>query len=357
MLIEWSAIYWLLGAVLVIGAVLWTGVRTVRRWKRSMDVGDDASYAAALAVLSDGSARRGFNPYTDIDWNAPDFSVTANDPRWVLSDPMGRHPWYRAQPVEKQIAMGMWCQANTAKVALQFESILVAGLMNYTLRVPNGSPEHRYCLHESAEECNHTLMFQEVVNRIGVDVPGMPRWLRLLSPILPIYAGLLPAVFFFGTLAGEVPIDHIQKNALREPRTVHPIMERVMAIHVAEEARHISFADEYLRRRVPRMLRRNRFWLSLYVPIVMRVLCQTAVMPRRSFFKRFGVPRSVRKELFFNGPDARESLRDMFGDVRMLCDEIGLMNPAALLMWRVCGIDGRLSRYRGEPQRTALPTR
>ncbi len=26
----------------------------------------------------------------------------------------------------------------------------------------------------------------------------------------------------------------------------------------------------------------------------------------------------------------------MFGDIRMLCDELGLMNPFALLMWRIC---------------------
>ena len=177
-----------------------------------------------------------------------------NDPRWVLpaTDPLGRHPWYQAQPLEKQIAIGMWRQANVAKVGLHFESILIRGLMQYTFWVPNGSPEYRYCLHESVEECNHTMMFQEMVNRIGVDVPGMPRLLRWVSPLIPLAAGPLPIVFFFGVLAGEEPIDHTQKNVLREGKSLHPIMERVMAIHVAEEARHISFAHEYLRKRVPR---------------------------------------------------------------------------------------------------------
>ena len=49
-------------------------------------------------------------------------------------------------------------------------------------------------------------------------------------------------------------------------------MENLIAIHVAEEARHISFAHEYLHKRVPQMPRRNRFWLSLFVPVVMRML-------------------------------------------------------------------------------------
>ena len=42
-------------------------------------------------------------------------------------------------------------------------------------------------------------------------------------------------------------------------------------------------------------------------------------------------------------------LRDMFGDVRMLCHDTGLINPIAKLVWRVCKIDGRPSRYRSEP--------
>ena len=151
--------------------------KMVRRWRRNMEVRDDAEYVDMLNTLSEGSVRRNFNPYTDIDWDSPEFAVTDNDPRWILptTDPLGRHPWYQAQSEERKIEIGMWRQANVAKVGLHFESILIRGLMNYAFWVPNGSPEYRYCLHESVEECNHTMMFQEMVNRIGADVPGMPR--------------------------------------------------------------------------------------------------------------------------------------------------------------------------------------
>jgi hypothetical protein len=348
-----------LGFFLVLGAVLLVSLlllRAVRRWRRGMDVTGDAEYCAALQTLSQASVRRNFDPYVDIDWDAPQFSVRKDDPRWVLpvSDPLGGHPWYQAQPLEKRIEIGLWHQANAAKVSLQLESILIRGLMNYTFWVPNGSPEYRYCVHESIEECNHAMMFQELVNRIGVNAPGMPRWLRWISPAIPLYAGPLPGTFFFGVLAGELPIHNIQKSMLREEWTPHPLMERVMAIHVAEEARHISFADQLLAKRVPQMARRSRFTLSLYVPIVMRVLCQAIVVPRRTFFWKFNVPRSVRKEVFFGAPESREALRDMYGDVRMLCDNVGLMNPLALLVWRMCKIDGQPSRYRGEPRRARV---
>lgn len=344
-----------LGAVLLVGAVLTLAFRgAARRLRRNMDLSDDADYVATLTSLSEASVRH-FNPYTDVNWEAPIFSVTENDPRWVLStlDPLGSHPWYQAQPLDKQVAIGMWRQANMAKVGTQFEGVLVRGLLHYAFWVPNGSPEYRYCVHESIEECSHSLMFQEIVNRIGIDVPGMPRWLRVLSPIVPLYAGPLPNAFFFGVLAGEVPFDYLQTNLLREPepRSIHPIMQDLIAIHVAEEARHISFAHEYLHRRVPRLRWYTRFWLSLYVPVVMRMLGQAMVVPSRRFFRQFGIPRSVRKELYSGGGRSRQTLRDMLGDIRMLCDDLGLMNPFALLMWRICRISGPASRYRSEPQR------
>jgi hypothetical protein len=327
--------------------------KMITRWRRNMDVTDDAGYVDMLTTLSEGSVRRNFNPYTDIDWNSPEFEVIDNDPRWVLpgTDPLGRHPWYQSQPLEQQIKIGMWRQANVAKVGLHFESILIRGLMEYAFWAPNGSPEYRYCLHEAVEECNHTMMFQEMVNRIGVDVPGMPRLLKWIQPLIPLVAGPLPIPFWFGILAGEEPIDHTQKNVLREGTTLHPIMERVMAIHVAEEARHISFAHEYLRKRLPHLPWRKRFLLSVYVPLTMRILCSAIIVPPRSFWKTFDIPRSVRKDVFFRSPESRQMLRDMFGDVRMLCHDTGLINPVAKLVWRICKIDGRPSRFRSEPQR------
>jgi hypothetical protein len=323
-----------------------TSMPVVGRWQRNMEVRGDTEYVDKLRTLSEGSVRRSFNAYTDVDWASPEFTVTDNDPRWILpaTDPIGRHPWYRAQPQERQIAIGMWRHANIAKVAIQFESVLIRGLMNYTFWVPNGSPEHRYCVHVAVEESNHILMFQEMINRIGADVPGMPRYMRWISPFMPLVAGPLPNMFFVDMIAGEEPFDHIQRNILREGQTPHPIIQAVMAIHIAEEARHQSFAHEYLLKRVPDMARWKRFLLSLYVPLMMRLLGLGMVKPPRAFWREFGIPRKVKKEIFFRAPESRQFLRDLFSDVRMLCYDTGMMNRVARLLWWMFRIDGQPSR-------------
>ncbi len=127
-----------------------------------------------------------------------------------------------------------------------------------------------------------------------------------------------------------------------------------MAIHVAEEARHISFAHEYLSKRIPDLPRRKRFWLSLFVPLTMRILCSAIVVPPKAFWNEFDIPRSVRKDIFFRSAEAKLMLSNMFADVRMLCHDTGLMNPVAKLVWKMCRISGAPSRFRAQPQRAHL---
>ncbi|MBJ8347981.1 diiron oxygenase [Antrihabitans sp. YC2-6] len=314
------------------------------------------SYDETLKMLSEGSVHRHFDPFVDIDWEAPEFAVTPNDRRWILpesGDPLGKHPWYLALPDEKKIAIGMWRQANVAKVGLQFETILINGVMQYVYRLGNNNPEARYCTHEVIEECNHTLMFQEMVNRIGMDVPGGRPLMKWLAPFVPLAGAFLPTVFFVGVLAGEEPIDHIQKAILRSGEEIHPIMGGVMRIHVAEEARHISFAHQFLRQHVPELNAVSKFTLSLGFPVIMRVLGDFIVIPPPSFWKEFDIPKSVKKELFWDAPESRQTLRDYYADVRMLAEEIGLMNPISRRVWKLLKIDGKVSRYRSEPSRVA----
>ena len=315
---------------------------------------DKADYEQVLDDLSSASVHRNFDPYLDIAWDSPEMAVTPDDPRWILNydvDPIGRHPWYQALPESEQIRIGMWRQANVAKVGLQFESILIRGLLQYADRLPNNDKRFRYVTHESKEECNHTLMFQELVNRIGMPTPGMRRWLRALSPFIPLFSTLTPTVFFFGVLAGEEPIDHIQKDFLRaaRDRDMHPAMSAVMELHVAEEARHISFAHNHLRTTVPTKGPLTKFALSITMPITMRILCDAIVVPPAEFRKEFDVPREVMKDIFWGSEKSRTFLSGVFGDVRMLANQCGLMNPVSRLVWRALGIDGRKSRFRSEP--------
>ena len=313
------------------------------------------SYEERLRTLSEASVEQHFDAFLDIDWDDPSHAIDPADERWILPevDVLGRHPWYRGLPRDEQIRIGLYRQANVTKVGLQFEQILIAGLMNYALTLPNGSAEFRYATHEATEECHHTQMFQEFVNRSGQDVGGGSRFFRTVGPLLPLAAKLVPFAFFYGVLAGEEPIDHVQKSILRAGDDMHPLLQRIMQIHVAEEARHIGFAHQYLVHKAPRLSRRERAVLSIVVPVVMKWLCNEILVPSAKARRDMGIPRSVVDDLYWDGEDSQKFLRDLFGDVRMLADETGMMNPVSRRVWRALGIDGRSSRYRSQPASAA----
>ncbi|GGK35176.1 AurF N-oxygenase family protein [Nocardia camponoti] len=312
------------------------------------------TYRDALTTLSEGSVNRRFDPYLDIDWDSPELALDPNDVRWVLPaavDPLGATRWYRDQPLERQIAIGRWRVANAVKVGAAFESILIRGMMQFAMTLPNGSPEFRYAMHEMTEECNHIQMFQELVNRIGVDVPGPKRHFRWLSPFIGLAGGYAYVILFIGILGGEEPIDHYQKAIIRQGGSIPPMVLRTMEIHIAEEARHISFAGDFLASRVARMGKFNRGVCSVAFPIAMRWLAGEIMAPGKEFAREFDIPREVMREAFWDSPHSRQILASYFGDMRKLVDELGLVNPVARRLWKMLGVDGPVSRYRSEPER------
>jgi hypothetical protein len=313
------------------------------------------TYEQRLQTLSEASVEQHFDAFVDIDWDNPDYAIDPTDERWILPevDVLGRHPWYRALPKDEQIRIGLYRQANITKVGLQFEQVLIAGLMNYAYSLPNGSAEFRYATHEATEECHHTQMFQEFVNRSKQDVEGGSPTFRRLSPFLPLAAKWVPFAFYYGVLAGEEPIDHVQKSILRAGDDMHPLLQRIMQIHVAEEARHIGFAHQYLEHKAPRLKRSERAVLSIIVPLIMRWLCDEIVVPTKKARRDMGIPKHVMKELYWDNPESRKFLRDLFGDVRMLAEQTGIMNPVSRRVWKLMKIDGPTSRFRSQPASAA----
>ncbi len=310
---------------------------------------DEMRFQESLLALSKASVDTHFDAFVDIDWDA--YEIDPDDPRLILpaTDVVGGHDWYRSLDPHQQARVGLYRQANIMKVGLQFEQILICGLMNYSFSLPNRDNAFRYSTHEATEECHHTQMFQEFVNRSKMPVAGGSLFFRAVGMVLPHFARVVPFGFFVGVLAGEEPIDHVQKMLLRSETEMHPLIERVMQIHVAEEARHIGFAHEYLRNTSPRLSRFERGYLSLLTPVIMRWLCDEIMKPSKKARQDMGIPEDVFDDMFWGSEPSQKFLRDLFADVRALCEDIGLMNRPARRLWRALGIDGRPSRFRSEP--------
>lgn len=302
-------------------------------------VKDRRSYIGVIERLSKASVDKHWDAYSDIPWDDPGFQVDPDDPRWELSalDPLARTEWYRAQPEHVRSRIGLWRVATHMKIGLQFENLLKRGLLTYAYKLPNGSAEFRYVLHETTEECHHSMMFQEFVNRTQMPIRGMPKALEFLAQVFPHIPRISTELFFVFVLGGEDPIDHVQRATIKSGQALHPLQETIMRIHIAEEARHISFARHYLKHRVPRMNPVRRFLLGLVAPLVLGRMARIMLTPPGPMVRYFHIPRAVVREAY-HGDAWHAELKNCVAKVRDLAGELGLLNPVSRRIWRAAGI-------------------
>jgi hypothetical protein len=298
------------------------------------------SFEALVARLSEQSIRPGkhFDAYVDVAWD--DHPIDQTDPRWELStdDPLGATEWYRSQPQDVRARIGLHGIVSKMKTGLQFEGVLKRGLLEYALHLPNNSPEFRYAYHEVIEEAQHSLMFQEFVNRSGIDVAGMPKRAEAGASRVIKMGKTFPEMFFIFVLGGEDPIDHLQREVLRKQDDLHPLLERIMRIHVTEEARHLSFARHWLKQRVPKLGPIKKTILAIGAPLILGEMGGLMMKPSDEIVRLYGIPSEVIDEAYANNPAWKESAAVALRKVRILCRELDLINPLTKRIWQARNI-------------------
>jgi hypothetical protein len=333
--------------------VVGTGVRAAGSAVPFRPQGKQA-YEDTLRTLSDASVERYFNAFKDVAWESPELAVDPDDERWILPsvDPLGQHPWYQSLPRARQIEIGRHRLVAMTKTGSQFEQLLLLGGTQFLMGLKNGNPEFRYFMHELTEECHHIQMFQEFTNRACPEVSGAPQWLVKTIPLIGMFGTWWPTLFFNIILAGEEPIDHVQKDLLRRGGST-PLLNRITAIHAAEEARHIGFAHAWLEHHAPTMGVLNKAALGFMVPMALRLGFSAIMIPSKADQVLMGIPDDVIRDVFVGGEDIRKLRRDVCADVRMLCEQTGVLRPATRWAWKLWGVDGRPSRFRSEPRSAA----
>ncbi|HEY2744795.1 MAG TPA: diiron oxygenase [Polyangia bacterium] len=297
------------------------------------------SYEALLGRLSRQSVTKRYECYRDIDWDAPEFRIEPDDPRWELpaSDPLGGTAWYRALPAATRTRLGLYRLATFMKVGLQFENVLSQGLLRFALTRGEQSPEQRYAYHELIEESHHSMMFAEFVRRTGLEIRGLARvWLRIDRVVVAL-GERFPELFFVFVLGGEDPIDHAQRLALAERDGLHPLVKRMSQIHITEEARHLCFARSFLREHVPKLSPKKRAVLAVAAPAVLRLTAELMLRPSPSLVREFDIPPAVVDEAFTHNAAYRALTFQSLAKVRALMDELGLITPRTARWWKTIG--------------------
>jgi hypothetical protein len=286
--------------------------------------------AAVTHRLNQLSVVNGHDAYRDIDWNDPDNRIDRFDPRFrfALDHPLGATDWYRSLPEHTQTALGLDSICQVLSYGIAFESCMSRGLLEFAETLPAGAPQFRYAMHEVVEESHHSMMFREFIDRSGRQPAGLPALNRAYNRLIVRWGATFPELFFLHVLTGEIFIDHDNRAALAHRDGQHPLLRRMLQIHVMEEARHVRFAEAFLRDGVPRLPRWRKWQMRVLLPILLDQGERMMLRPTAKLVRQYAIPASVLAEAFGAGSAHERRVRAIVAPVYGL---LGLApNPAAI---------------------------
>jgi hypothetical protein len=280
--------------------------------------------------LIGGSLKRSFDPGVDIAWDAP-----LEDDKWFRSPEavsLFGTPLWEAMTDEQRRTLAREETANTLSMGVWFENTLNQGLLRTMLFQDPTSAHVHYSLIELGDETRHMVMFGRAVARMGARPYRLTRPQALAVQAFPlVYRGLF---LWVAALCGEEWIDQAQRDQMRNP-VVQPLIRRLMQIHVTEEARHIKFAREGVRRRVQRApwweraFARNANGLAAFVIHRMSV--------SREVYRRCGLDPSEAVRQAMANPHLLEPRQRYFAPMREFFEGQGLLNGFSRAVWRRYG--------------------
>ena len=191
------------------------------------------------------SRKHSFDPDADVDWDAPPVPGLYYGPPEAGS--LYETPLWDGLTADQQIELTKHEVASMASFGIWSELALMKILLQHAYRARYDSSHFAYALTETADECRHSAMFGRMVRTFGLTT-HRPRALEY-NAIKALGAFYDPMLMFAATLVIEEFTDAMQRVAFPDER-VQPLVRQVSRIHVIEEARHIKYAREELKRQV-----------------------------------------------------------------------------------------------------------
>jgi hypothetical protein len=259
--------------------------------------------------LLSGSLKKSYEPTVDIDWDAP------LDPDKFFQRELSR------QQLVNMLSAGIW-----------FENILNQALLRGIMHANPTSRSTQYMLTELGDETRHMVMFGKAIDRVG-GIPVRPKlYQRIIINSLPfVFRGPL---LWGAALVGEEIFDALQRQILDDP-DLQPIVRRLMRIHVTEEARHIQFARDGLRKEAPAMPWYRKIVISNLHGVGGPFYRMLFTLP--VYYDRAGLDGRRMSRIARANPHFQQKCRESFAPLGGFFEEVGLMGRLSRRMWRWAG--------------------
>lgn len=276
--------------------------------------------------LLKGSVKKSYQPVVDIDWDAPLDPDKFYLPPRIVS--LYGTPMWDEMTRAQRIELSRQELVNTLSAGIWFENILNQALLRKLMHKDPTTRSSHYALTELGDETRHMVMFGKAIERVGAK-PVRPRlYQRMIINTLPFF--FRGSVLWVAALIGEEIFDSLQRQMMDDPE-LQPMIQRLMRIHVTEEARHIQFARDGLRKRVPRMGRLEKWFVANINGLggsFFRYLFTNPVP-----YARAGLDAHRARVTTRNSAHRHEVQVAGFAPLAEFLTEVGLMGPIARRGW------------------------
>ena len=274
-----------------------------------------------------GSVKKSYEPIVDIDWDAPLEPDKFFLPPTTVS--LYGTPAWDAMTRAEQIELSRQELVNTLSAGIWFENILNQALLRDLMHQDPTARATHYALTEMGDETRHMVMFGRTIEKVGAKPMRPRRYQRMIINGLPlVFKG---SVLWVAALVGEEIFDSLQRQMMDDPE-LQPAVQRLMRIHVTEEARHIQFARDGLRKHVGDMKWSHRMWVSNLHGVGGYFFQHLFSNPAQ--YRRVGLPGRASRDMARASAHRHDVQISGFAPLAAFLDEVGLMGPIARRMWR-----------------------
>ncbi|MFD5061611.1 MULTISPECIES: diiron oxygenase [unclassified Streptomyces] len=281
--------------------------------------------------LLESSAKHSFDPDTELDWDA-----AVEDGKWFWPPELVSlydTPLWRKMSEKQRMDLARHEAASLASLGIWFEIILMQLLVRHIYDKPVTSNHVRYALTEIADECRHSMMFGRMIQWGQAPNYPVPRVYHNLARVLKTVSTTPGS--FAATLLGEEILDWMQRLTFPDER-VQTLVRGVTRIHVVEEARHVRYAREELRRQMVSAPRWEREFTRLSCGEAARVFSVCFVNPQ--VYENVGLDRREAVAQVRASGHRTEVMQTGAKRLTDFLDDIGVLNGVGRRLWKSSGL-------------------
>ncbi|MFB6713027.1 MULTISPECIES: diiron oxygenase [unclassified Streptomyces] len=281
--------------------------------------------------LLESSAKHSFDPDKELDWDTP-----TEDGKWFWPPELVSlydTPLWRKMSEEQRMDLSRHEAASLASLGIWFEIILMQLLVRHIYDKPPTSNHVRYALTEIADECRHSMMFGRMIKWSRAPDYPVPRVYHNLARVLKTISTTPGS--FAATLLGEEILDWMQRLTFPDER-VQTLVRGVTRIHVVEEARHVRYAREELRRQMVTAPRWERELTRVSCGEAARVFSVCFINPQA--YENVGLDRREAVAQVKASGHRAEVMQSGAKRLTDFLDDIGVLNGVGRRLWKSSGL-------------------